>query len=246
MSEILLREDTGALCTLTLNRPEQLNALNTELFQRLDEELAALETQTETIGCVVLRAAGRYFCAGADLKAIAGGITVPPGFKPGVIERLSRLPQPVIARIHAPCVTGGLELVLAADFIVASTAARFADTHGRWGFVGGWGMSQRLPRRVGVAYAKLLMMTGRSIDAEEAMRVGLVDVCVTEDTLDAAVATLAQQLLANSWHTNRGTKRLLLETDGLPLAAGLAHEQRHHPGPAPDYRERVRRFSDDR
>jgi enoyl-CoA hydratase len=152
MDDVLLRHDAPGLCTLTLNRPQQHNALNTALFERLDQELAALEAQQETIGCVLLRATGPSFPAGVDLKALASGATPPPpNFKPGVLERLSRLPQTVVACIHATCVTGGLELVLAADILVAAASARFADTHGRWGLVAGWGMTQRLPRRIGMS-----------------------------------------------------------------------------------------------
>jgi len=163
-------------------------------------------------------------------------------FKPSVIERLSHLPQIVIAQVQALCITGGLELALAADIIVAGRSARLGDTHGRWGLVAGWGMTQRLPRRVGMGQTKLLMTTGRLIDAGEAYRIGLIDMLVEDERLDAAVADLARDILANSRHTNRETKRLLTETEGLPLKQGLAHELYRHPGSAPDTRERVRRF----
>src|SRR5689334_10739184 len=105
MTDSLLREDHGGLCTLTLNRPEKHNALDTALFERLDAELAALEQQGDIVGCVVLRGAGRSFCAGADLAAMSEGPLPPPTFKPQVIERLSQLPQPVIAQVHGHCVT---------------------------------------------------------------------------------------------------------------------------------------------
>jgi enoyl-CoA hydratase/carnithine racemase len=241
VTDVLLRDDADALCTLTLNRPEKLNALDTALFQRLDAELALLEKQADRIGCVILRANGRAFCAGADLGAMSTNPT-PPTFKPGVIERLAHLPQPVIACVHATCVTGGLELALAADFIVAGASARFADTHGKWGMVAGWGMTQRLPRRVGPSNAKLMMMTGRFIDATEALRIGLVDACLPDDELVAGTKALAEEILANSWHTTQKSKQLLTETEGLRLAEGLAHEHYRHPGLAPDFQERLARF----
>ena len=100
MNAKVIRSDAGGLCTLTLNRPDKLNALDTELFRELDAHLAALESQTDTIGCVVLRGAGRAFCAGADLGAVDS--TLGP-LKPKIIERLSRLPQPVIAAVHGVC-----------------------------------------------------------------------------------------------------------------------------------------------
>lgn len=243
MDDVLLRTDANGVCTLALNRPDKLNALDTAVFQRLDAECAALEPQLEAIGCVVLRGNGRAFCSGADLLAPTTTPPVAPTLKPGVIERLSRLPQPVIASIHGTCVTGGLELALAADIIIASESARFADTHGRWGFVAGWGMTQRLPRRVGASFAKFMMMSGRFVSAAEALRVGLVDFCVPDDALDREVMSLAGDIVGNSWHTNRATKRLLIETEGMRLADGLAHEQYRYPGLAPDHEERVARFS---
>ena len=243
MDDVLLRTDADGVCTLTLNRPARLNALDTAVFQRLDAECAALESQVQTIGCVVLRGSGRAFCSGADLAAAPSTAPVAPAFKPGVIERLSRLPQPVIAAVHGTCVTGGLELALAADILVAGEAARFADTHGRWGFVAGWGMTQRLPRRVGTSFAKFMMLTGRFVTAAEALRVGLVDHLIPDDELEGVVTALARDIVGNSWHTNRATKRLLIETEGMRLADGLAHEQYRYPGLAPDHEERLARFS---
>ena len=240
MTARILRQDADGLCTLTLNRPEKLNALDTQAFEELDAHLAALEGETSGIGCVVLRGAGRGFCSGADLEAI-GAAPVPPTFKPGVVERLGRLPQPTIAAVHGVCFTGGLELALACDFILADASASFADTHGKWGLVGAWGMSQRLPRRIGVPAAKRMMMTACRLSAEDAKAIGLVD--LQGPPLDELVAEFAAQLLANSWHTNFAVKRMMRETDGMSLAQGLAHEHDHYPGAAPDHRERMARFS---
>ena len=242
MSERVIRQDEGGLCTLTLNRPEKLNALDNRTFEELDAHLAVLEQQTDAVGCVVLRGSGRGFCAGADLNALAPG-SVPKTWKPRIVERLANLPQPLIAAVHGPCFTGGLELALATDFILADASARFADTHGKWGLVGEWGMTQRLPRRIGVPAAKRMMMTSRIVEAEEAAALGLADILVPEGELDAAVAELAGAILANSWHTNLATKRLIHETDGMSLADGLSHEHYRNPGFAPDWQERVAKFS---
>ena len=238
----ILRADRDGLCTLTLNRPDKLNALDTPAFKELDAHLAALEAETDTIGCVVIRGAGRGFCAGADLAAM-GKTPVAPTFKPGVIARLGELPQPVIAAVHGVCYTGALELALACDFIVADASARFADTHGKWGLVGAWGMMQRLPRRIDRAAAKRMMMTSRVVEAEEARALGLVDILADGAGLDETVSSLASDILANSWHTNFAVKRTMRETDGLSLAEGLAHERSHYPGNAPDHEERIARFS---
>lgn len=167
------RCDSDGLCTLTLSRPEKLNALDTQTFLELDAHLAQLEHQTDSIGCIVLQGEGRAFCAGADLTALgvdADGSPVDPAFKPGVIDRLAALPQPVIAAVHGVCFAGGLELALACDFIVADASARFADTHGKWGLVAAWGLYQRLPRRIGTPRAQDLMMTGGKSMPHRALR----------------------------------------------------------------------------
>jgi enoyl-CoA hydratase/carnithine racemase len=242
MTPCILREDRDGLCTLTLNRPGKLNALDTATFEELDAHCAALEGEVGAVGCVVLRGAGRMFCAGADIGGIGQGFT-DSRFKPGVVARLAALPQPVIAAVHGVCFTGGLELALAADLIVAERSARFADTHGKWGLVGAWGMTQRLPRRIGMAQAKRLIFTAQAIESPQAAALGLVDVLVEDGELDARVAELAAQVLANSWHTNVETKKLLAATDGMTLAQGLAHEFENYPGFAPDHAERLARFS---
>lgn len=243
MSEVrITREDADGLCTLTLNRPDKVNALDTAAFEELDAHCAALEQATETIGCVVLRGSGRGFCAGADLGKI-GATPIDPRFKPGVIDRLSRLPQPVIAAVHGVCFTGGLELALAADFIVADAGARFADTHGKFGLVGAWGMGQRLSRRIGTPAAKRMMMTARTLQADEAHDIGLIDILVEAGGLDAVIASLSAEILANSWHTNFAAKRMLHETEGMSVADALAHEHYTYPGQAPDYQERIARFT---
>ena len=242
MGERLRRDDAGGLATLTITRPDKLNALDTLFFEDLDAHIARLDGETGSIGCVAIRGEGRAFCAGADL----GGFGTPPAdrrFKPQVIERLARLPQPTVAVVHGVCFTGGLELALACAFIVADGTARFADTHGKWGFVGEWGMIQRLPRKVGQPAAKRMMLTGWEVGAEEAARLGLIDVLAGDEGLDAAARAFARTILSQSWHTNLATKRLLLETDGMTLGEALAYESYRYPGFAPDHQERIARFT---
>ena len=243
MSQRVTRHDAAGICTLTLDRPDKLNALDTVAFQELDAHLDALEHDEGNVGCVVLRGAGRGFCAGADLNALSDATEKPPpAFKPTVIERLGLLKQPVIAAVHGVCFTGGLELALACDFIIADATARFADTHGKWGLVGAWGISQRLPRRIGLPAAKRMMMTARVVEATEAKDLGLVDLLAPQGELDEVLTSFVVELLANSWFTNFAVKRLLMETDGMSLADGLAHEHYRYPGVAPDHRERMAGF----
>ncbi|MEJ6008369.1 enoyl-CoA hydratase/isomerase family protein [Novosphingobium aquae] len=242
MNDRVLRRDEGEVCVLTLNRPESLNALDTATFEALDAHFVDLEAQADSIGCVVLRGAGRAFCAGADLKAMAG-VTVDPRFKPGIVERLARLPQPVIAAVHGACYTGGLEMALACDMILADTTARFADTHGKWGLIGAWGMSQRLPHRIGPSAAKRIMLSAQPIDGVEAHRLGLVDILAEEGGLDATVMDFAAQVADNSRYTNLYVKRALAATEGMAIDAALQWEAENYPGRSPDHNERIARFA---
>src|SRR5690349_21880903 len=220
MTNLVLRNDDGGAATLTLNRPEKLNALIVEL----DAHVKAIAGQTETVGLVIVRGAGRCFSAGHDLSDIAAGEKLPePFYQSKVIDRLARLPQPVITAVHGHCYTGALELALAGDVIFAAEGAKLADTHARWALTPVWGMSQRLPRRVGTYKARELMLTCRTVGGREAERIGLADLCVADAEFDTGLDSLADQILANSWFSHRANKRLLRETDGLPIGAGLAH-----------------------
>lgn len=243
MSALVLREDRDGLATLTLNRPEKMNALTVQMFLELHEHVAALEQQTDTIGAVLLRGAGRCFSAGNDLRDLAAGQPLPmPHLQARTIDRLARLPQPVITAVHGHCYTGALELALAGDIIVAASSAKFADTHAKWALTPLWGMSQRLPRRVGAARAREIMLLGRSYTGAQAADIGLANFCHADDEFDAQVEALARELLAGSWFSHRANKRLLLETDGLPLDAGLAHEVFRNAGKGPDMQERIAAF----
>ena len=243
MADLVAREDREGLCTLTLNRPDKLNALNVPLFKELRAHVDALAEQTETVGAVVLRGAGKAFSAGHDLKDIAAGEHPPyENYQAETIEKLATLPQPVITAVHNHCYTGALELALAGDVIIASYGARFADTHTKWGLTPVWGMSQRLPRRVGVAKAKEMMLTSRFYSGAEALDMGLVNFCVRDDRFDEEVEKLGREILANSWFSNRAVKMLVDESDGMHLADGLAYEINKKVGRAPDMAERVGAF----
>ena len=242
MNDTVLVDVANGLCTLTLNRPDKRNALNGELFDALTAAMDAIEAD-ETVGCVVLRGAGKAFCAGADLGGVGTGSGGNPHAHQKVIERLANLPVPTVAAIHGICYTGGLELALGCDILIADRSAKFADTHGKWGFVATWGITQRLPRRIGMMNAKSIMFTGRVVHADEALAMGLVWKVVDEGELDAAVADFTAQVLANSGHTNRAVKRLLLDTADMTLAEALAHEAANYAGMAPDFRERLAAFT---
>ncbi len=243
MSQMVLREDRDGAAILTLNRPDKLNALNVELFQALDDHVAAIAGQTDTVGLVIVRGAGRCFSAGHDLADIATGEKLPrPNFQASVIERLADLPQPVISAVHGHCYTGALELALAGDIIFAAEGAKFADTHAKWALTPVWGLSQRLPRRVGTYKAREMMFTCRTYGGREAEAMGLANVCVPDAEFDAALTAFAATILQQSWFSHRANKLLVRETDGLPLSAGLAHEVFRGAGVGPDMAARIGAF----
>ena len=240
MTDLVTRADKDGLCTLTLNRPDKVNALNVPMFVQLRAHVDEIAGLTETIGCVVLRGAGRAFSAGHDLKDIQPGED--RHFQSETVTSLANLPQPVIVAIHGFCYTGALELALAGDLIITTASARFADTHSRWGLTPLWGMSQRLPRRVGAAKAKEMMLTGRVYSGEEAAAVGLANQCVPDERFDEEVERLARSVLQNSWLSNRVNKRLVDATDGMSVLDGLRYEIENSPGWASDAWERIAQF----
>ncbi|MGB3865708.1 MAG: enoyl-CoA hydratase/isomerase family protein [Xanthobacteraceae bacterium] len=243
MTALVLREDRDGCAVLTLNRPDKLNSLNVTLFAALETHVDAIAGQTDRIGLVILRGAGKCFSAGHDLNDISAGETPPrPHFQAGVIEKLADLPQPVITAVHGHCYTGALELALAGDLLICSENAKFADTHARWALSPIWGMSQRLPRRVGLPKAREMMFTCRTYTGREAEAMGLANICVPDASFDAELEKLAATILANSWYSHRANKALLVETDGLPLAAGLSYEIARSRGVGPDMAERISAF----
>lgn len=243
MTELVLREDRDGVAYLTLNRPEKLNALNVAAFQELESHVDAIERQVDTVGCVVVKGAGRCFSAGHDLKDIAAGEKMPrANYQSHVIEKLANLPQPVISAVHSHCYTGALELALAGDLILAAENGKFADTHAKWALTPVWGMSQRLPRRIGKSKATEMMLSARTYSATEALTMGLVNLCFADDDFEVGVHDYCVAMLENSWFSLRANKKLLHDTDGLDLDQGLAHEIYYSEGRGPDMEERIGGF----
>ncbi len=243
MNDLVLREDSNGVTTLILNRPDKLNALNVAIFKELHAHIERLAMQTDTIGCVVVRGAGKCFSAGHDLRDIAAGESMPrPNFQSHVIEELANLPQPVISAVHGHCYTGALEVALAGDLILASDDAKFADTHAKWALTPVWGMSQRLPRRIGLPKANEMMMTAKTYTAEEALAMGLCNLKFPAESFFADASAFAESILKNSWFSLQANKKLLIDTDGMSLADGLAHEIYNNAGRGPDMEERIAAF----
>jgi len=240
----VLRYDADRVSTLTLNRPDKLNALTPPMFRSLRIHIEDL-MHDETIGCVVLTGAGRSFCAGNDLGGIASRESdseeepLPAHFQAETIDALERLPQPTIAAVRGHCFTGGLELALGCDLIVATESAQLGDTHGQWGLVAAWGMTVRLPERVGKATAKELMYTARRISGAEAAAAGLVNRAVGDDDLDSTVAEMATQIVGNSWDTSRINKSVLADQAPMTRTEALAYERSAPYGRPRDLQERL-------
>ncbi|MFV2089219.1 MAG: enoyl-CoA hydratase/isomerase family protein [Pseudomonadales bacterium] len=244
MSEPLVtREDVDGLSILSLNRPEVLNALSPSLFVELRNHIDALAKQTEQIGCVILQGKGRSFSAGNDLKAIQSGERAPSAtFQAETLEAIESLPQPVIAAVQGHCYTGALELALACDLMITADSARIADTHGKWGMSPTWGMSQRLPRRIGLVKARELMFSGRVVSGAEAVEIGLANDCVADDSLPQAATDMARRFLENSWFTLRMDKTLINGGLDRHLSEGIRFERETSPGAGPDTAERLGGF----
>jgi enoyl-CoA hydratase len=214
--------DDGAVRVVTLNRPEARNALSIALQREIAGALLAAAGD-DTVACVVLTGADPAFCAGLDLKELGSGTA------PGTLQQddspfavLWRMKKPVIGAINGACMTGGLELALACDFLVASERARFGDTHARVGFTAAGGMSVLLPQAVGLRKAREMSFTGNPIDAAEAHRLGLVNHVVAHDELVQTAVALGRDIGGADQDAVRALKDLY--DRGPKLTAGDAIE----------------------
>jgi enoyl-CoA hydratase len=244
MNKLVLRENHAGTAILTLNRPEKLNALSKELIESLEEHVDALARETKSIGLVILRGAGGNFSSGHDMGEVLAQVKAhaKPHHYVEVIDKVANLPQPVISAVQGHCSTGALELALAADLIVAEESAQFCDAYARWGLTPIWGLSLRLPHRIGTPKAAEMMFTCRTYTGREAHEMHLVNFCYSEQEFEAGLAALARDILANSWYSNQVNKRALLESDGLTLEDAHALNLFKNEGLAPDAVQRVAKF----
>jgi len=224
---IVSRGDT--VTTITLSRPEALNAITDEMLVLLGDALEEAAGSDSRV--IVLTGAGKAFSAGVDLKALGqrslsngmvGDFLDVPARR--VIDLLTATPKVVIAKVNGFCFTGALELVLACDIAVAALRARFGDTHAKFGLRPTWGMSQRLVRAVGITRARELSYTARTFTGAEAAQWGLVVDAVPADELDAYVDALAATIAENSAGSLAAYKDLYGAALNRGLADGLAYE----------------------
>jgi len=236
---IAIRHDNG-VDWVTFNRPEQLNTISPEMAQELGDYFGALYTD-HSVRVVVLRGAGRAFCAGLDLKGdsetgtgsvVDGDVAHTLRFQRRISEivmRMRRCPQATIAAIHGPACGGGFAMALAADIRIAGTSSKMNTAFIKIGLSGcDIGVSYMLPRLVGVSVASELIMTGRFINAERALRINLVSEVVPDDQLDACAQTYVDDLLRTSPLGLRMTKECLnMSVDAGSMEAAVAMEDRN-------------------
>lgn len=226
MSDVILLEHKGAISVLTVNRPDKLNALNRAVLEGVESALDDVAANGSR--CLIMTGAGKAFVAGADIAAMQD-------MSPEQAQEFSALGHrvgtkmeaqayPIIAAVNGFALGGGCELSLACDFAYASTKAKFGQPEVKLGVIPGFGGTQRLMRRVGVAMARELAYTGRMIRADEALRIGLVNGVVEPDQLMDKVLEVAGEILGMGPLAVAACKELFISGEGRPLAEANALE----------------------
>lgn len=214
-ADVLEVDTTERIRTLTLNRPSARNALSAQLRERFFTALSDAETD-EGVDVVIVTGADPVFCAGLDLKELGNS-----GELPDLSPRWPAMTKPVIGAINGPAITGGLELALYCDVLIASERALFADTHARVGLLPNWGLSVRLPQKIGVGMARRMSITGDYLPAQEALRIGLVTDVVLHEALMPTARQLAASVVANDQHAVRALIESYHRIDSVQNATAL-------------------------
>ena len=230
MAEVLLLDKSESIATVTLNRPQAMNALSRGLRRAFVDVFTSV-ARDDQIEAVILTGAGRAFCAGLDLKELGGESD--RGSRPGqaigagvdLIGAMEACAKPIIGAINGVAITGGFEIALACDVLVASREARFADTHARVGILPGWGLSQKLPRLIGIVRAKEISLTGNFLSAELAAQWGLVNRVVEPAELLPTCRALAHDMMSCHPHTMRAYKALIDRGFGMPFTDAIRLER---------------------
>ncbi|MEP2101975.1 MAG: enoyl-CoA hydratase [Parasphingorhabdus sp.] len=213
MALVLLDKKDG-IATITLNRPEAMNALSHALRDAFFDACENIKADPDIRAVIVTGAGERAFTAGLDLKELgSSGLGAATDQKPASnpCRALESLEIPVIGAINGVAITGGFELALACDVLIASSNARFADTHARVGIIPGWGLSQKLSRYIGLSRACELSFTGQFLDAQTACRWGLVNHVYAPDELMPAAQALAADMVTIEPEFLKTYKKLILD-----------------------------------
>ena len=229
MTETVLTQIADGIATVTLNRPEAMNALSKALRHRLYEVMTTLDAD-DAVRAIVLTGAGtRAFTAGLDLKELGSepgalGAANAEGADENPVKAIEQCRKPVIGAINGVAITGGFEVALACDVLIAASNARFADTHARVGIVPGWGLSQKLSRLIGIGRAKELAFTGNFLNAETALAWGLVNHVVEPEELMFRARTLAADMASIDPEFLVQYKRLIDDGYAVTFREGMGIE----------------------
>jgi enoyl-CoA hydratase len=215
---------SDGVAVITLSRPQARNAIDSTLAAGLIDAFTRAESAPE-VGAIVVTGADPAFCAGLDLKEFTR-LQRPPARASEAIVMAGKLAKPALGAINGPVMTGGLELALGLDLLIASERARFADTHAAVGILPGGGMTARLPRAVGARMAMEMSYTGRVIDAAEAERIGLVNHVVAHEDLLPATLAMAVTIASRDPAVLRQLKKLYQVSTTVTMGAAMAHELR--------------------
>ncbi len=228
----LLVEREGHVVTLTMNRPEARNAFGAEMLVRLADAWDMIDGDPEVRVAILTGAAG-HFCAGSDLKAMASGykddewtarFKVDKELHWKSLLRHYRLKKPLIAAVEGTAIAGGTEILQATDIRIAGTSAKFGVSEARWGLFPLGGSTVRLRRQIPFTQAMEILLTGKHLTAEEAVRIGLIGRVVPDGQALAEAKKVAEQVAANGPLAVQAIKRSVIETEGLPEAEALKRE----------------------
>lgn len=229
MNDLVLVEKADGVATVTLNRPEAMNALSKGLRAQLYQVMTAIDADDDVRAVVLTGAGERAFTAGLDLKELGSqpgalGSANATGADQNPVKAIELCRKPVIGAINGVAITGGFEVALACDILIASETARFADTHARVGVMPGWGLSQKLSRLIGIARAKELSLSGNFLDAATAERWGLVNRVVPAGDLLATAQKLAGDIASADPDFIAGYKKLIDDGFARPFGEAMALE----------------------
>ncbi|MBU2515264.1 enoyl-CoA hydratase/isomerase family protein [bacterium] len=224
----ILYDVTAGIALITLNRPDALNSLNSMVLLEVTSAVQTAGVDND-VNVIILTGAGRAFCAGVDLKSLGNSkdTDVIPKLNNAARDlqiAIETVPKVVIAAVNGFCLTGGLEIALTCDLIVVANEARIGDTHTKWGLRCTWGMSQRLPYRVGELKAHEMTYTADMISGVEAEKIGLVNRSVPLDQLETTVRELAGKIAANSRDAVAAHKLLYTQSRQETISQGLKRE----------------------